>query len=101
MSYDMNALESDQVFLGLTRPAMVFGVTYSWFLLNGFIWTLVFLNSKSVMFLILGMIGFHFVGMIVCSHEPRFAELIKAWAKTNTKSPNKLYHGGTSSYDLF
>ena len=101
MGYELNTLESDQVFLGLTRPAMLMGVTYSWFLLNGFIWALIFLNTRSVMFFVLGVVVTHFIGMVVCSHEPRFSELIKAWAKTNSKCPNKLYHGGTSSYDIF
>lgn len=94
-------IRRDPLFLGLTRPAMLLGVTYSWFTVETMIWLLTFIMTSQFGLVIPGFLATHFVGYMACSHEPRFIELIKIWADTATKCTNRGYHGNTSSYDLF
>ena len=51
---DAGRLGTDPLFLGLTRPPMMLGVTYSWFVVNAMIWTLYFINFSSFAVLIPG-----------------------------------------------
>ncbi len=101
MSQDFGKLNTDPLFMALTRPAMVMGVTYSWFTLEGLIWMTYFINSSEFMVLIPGAIVTHLIGFMACSHEPRWVELIMIWSQTDTRCMNKRHHGNTISYDLF
>lgn len=94
-------IKRDPVFLGMTRPAMILGVTYSWFTLTAFTWMLVFIYNSRFGMVIPGFLATHALGYLICSHEPRFVELVKVWVITSTKCMNKGYHGNTSSYDLY
>ncbi len=101
MAEDSGQIQNDPLFLAMTRPAMLLGVTYSWFSVNGFIWTLYFINFSQFSVLIPGAILCHFIGFMLCSHEPRFIELFLTASKTNFKCTNRAFHGKTSSYDLY
>lgn len=94
-------LETDPLFLALTRPAMLLGVTYAWFAVEGLGAMVYFINSSDFLGLFIGIMVFHAIGFIACKHEPRFVEVIKTNAKTNYKCMNKGFHGNTNSYDLY
>ncbi len=94
-------LEADPVFLGLTRPAMILGVTYAWFTLNGFFWALYFINTSDFFYLIFGAIGVHLVGFFITSKEPRFMDIVVTKASKCMKCRNTMFHGNTQSYDLY
>jgi len=101
MAPEIGRLESDMLFLGLTRPAMILGVTYSWFLAELLFWALYFINMTDFLVVTIGSLGTHLLGNLIMSKEPRFLEIISIWAKTNSKCTNKRFHGNTHSYDLY
>jgi type IV secretion system protein VirB3 len=92
-------LESDMVFLGLTRPSMFFGVSYMVVLGNffgcmmGYILTS---NFKAFLFMFL----IHGFGYIATQKEPLFLELFMIKQQKCNRCSNRLYHGGTNSYDV-
>jgi type IV secretion system protein VirB3 len=98
---DAGKVSRDPLFLALTRPAMLFGVTYSWFAVSFLGWLAIFVNTKNFGLLIPGLITTHVVGYYACSYEPRFMEIIKIWAQTVPTCINRFYHGNTCSYDLY
>ncbi len=103
MATDLGRLESDPLFLGLTRPAMIIGITYSWLMLEMAAGYLVFINvpSGNKFLPLIEVVGIsHAIGLYACSKEPKFIELITVWAKTWPKCTNRKYHGGRASYDL-
>ncbi|NNC72256.1 MAG: type IV secretion system protein VirB3 [Sphingomonadaceae bacterium] len=67
-------LERTTLFIGLTRPQMFAGVTYSFFVFNAIIAAEFFLIFKSLWALALA-IAVHLVGMLLCLREPRIFDL--------------------------
>lgn len=101
MAGEGGRLEADPVFLGLTRPAMMLGVTYSWFMLNGMLWTLYFINTSDFIMMLPGATFTHIVGYLICSREARFMDIWMVKLSKCMRCRNKTYHGFTNSYDLF
>lgn len=100
MAEDTGKLESDILFLALTRPTMILGVTYMWFMIQGMLWAMVLVNTNNLMSLFGGVIT-HGIGYLICSKEARFVELWLVWFATCTKCRNQGYHGNTHSYDPY
>ncbi len=69
-----NALDRDPLFIALTRPQMLAGVTYTFFVINGVVSTEIFLLSKSAWTLVFALI-IHVAGVIACLKEPRIFDL--------------------------
>jgi type IV secretion system protein VirB3 len=70
----MSAIERDTLFVGLTRPQMFAGVTYSYFVINAVIATELFLIFRSVWVLAFAVL-IHLAGVLICLHEPRAVDL--------------------------
>ena len=70
----MNGLERDTLFVALTRPQMFAGVTYSYFIANAVIATVLFLIFKSLWALVAALV-IHLAGVLLCLREPRFFDL--------------------------
>ncbi len=70
----MALLERDPVFIGLTRPQMFAGVSYSFFVLNLVVTTDLFLITKSF-WTIPAAFLLHAAGYVLCMREPRFLDL--------------------------
>lgn len=68
------AVEIDPVFLAMTRPPMFMGVTYTFFVLNGTITTIVFLAANNLMAFLIG-IPVHFIGYLLCLKDPRIFDI--------------------------
>ena len=95
-------LQKDPLFMALTRPTMIFGVTYSYVAIEGGYFLLYFINMDEGRFMaFLHVLVLHAIGIMICSHEPRFAECIQVAAKVNTKCVNKRFHDNTASYDVY
>lgn len=94
-------LESDPLFLGLTRPAMAFGVTYTWFLVEAFALIVYFINSADFLGLIVGAVGLHGVGYFICAKEPRFMDMVIIKGARCMRCKNIRFHGNTQSFDLY
>jgi type IV secretion system protein VirB3 len=76
-------IESQQVFIALTRPQMFCGVTYSFFVINGILSTELYLITKSA--IVIGLAGIiHVVGAILALREPRIFDI---WFLRLTKVP--------------
>lgn len=88
-------LSSDPLFVGLTRPAMIFGVSIKFAALNMitsmtlFIWN----NGIAVLF---AAGALHLVGYVICFKEPRFIELYLNKLSRTSQCPNKFYYGANS-----
>ena len=94
------SLSGDPVFLGLTRPAMIAGVTQSFFVINGMLNLVIYLavNSFLPVFILFPLL--HGIGYLACLKDPRTFDLWMIYAKTCTRCRNKSFWG-SNSYDLF
>lgn len=82
-------LHRDTLFVALTRPQMFAGVTYTYFVLNAVVCAETFLIFKSLWALVIGVIV-HFVGVVLCMHEPRFLDL---WIMRVSRCPRVKNYG--------
>ena len=92
----MSGLERDTLFVGLTRPQMFAGVTYSLFVVNIVIATELFLIFKSL-WVIGAAVVLHGAAVLLCLSELRFFDL---WLARVSKCPRiKNYQvWGCNSY---
>jgi type IV secretion system protein VirB3 len=89
-------LERDTLFVGLTRPQMFAGVTYSIFVANVVVATELFLIFKSL-WVVAAALLLHGAGVLLCVREPRIFDL---WLARVSKCPRiKNYRvWGCNSY---
>ncbi len=71
---DVDMLDRDTLFVGLTRPQMLLGVTYPLAILNAVLTTEIFLVFKSV-WVLLAAVVVHLIGWIACLRDPRIFDL--------------------------
>ena len=89
----------DPLFLGLTRPAMVWGVPQPVFVINGMVSMMAFLISNSFIPLLLGAPLIHGLAYAVCLKDVRIFDLWMTKARF-LRSANRRYWKA-SSYDPF
>jgi type IV secretion system protein VirB3 len=94
-------LQSDPLFQGLTRPTMIMGVSYMYFVLNAAINLILFINLQDFKILLLAAPTIHLIGYLICVKEPRAIELFVVKATKCYKCMNRGYHGYTNSYDPY
>lgn len=88
-------LASDPLFVGLTRPSMIFGVSVQYAMLNMMISVTIFIQKSSIYIIfIAGLV--HLVGYLLCFKEPLFMELYLNYAGRCNQCPNKGYYGANS-----
>ena len=63
--------QPDPVFLGLTRPAMLLGVTQSFFVINAVVCMVGFLGTNSFLPLLVGAPLLHGIGVLACRRDAR------------------------------
>jgi type IV secretion system protein VirB3 len=71
----------DPLFVGVTRPPMRWGVTYSALLFNTVFVMEVFLVTKNLLTLLF-CAPIHGVCMLLCARDPRFFDLVLLWGRT-------------------
>jgi type IV secretion system protein VirB3 len=74
-------LVADPLFVGATRPAMVWGVTYSAVMLNGMCVMELFLLTKNLLILLIAA-PVHGVCVLLCARDARFFDLTLLWGRT-------------------
>jgi type IV secretion system protein VirB3 len=74
-------LTADTLFVGLTRPPMLFGVTYSAMLINVVVTMEAFIVTRNLVWL-LAFVPIHGLLVLVCLYEPRFFDLLQLWGRT-------------------
>lgn len=82
----------DPLFVGVTRPAMAFGVTYAALLVNALVTVEAFLLTRNLLWLAV-CVPVHAVFWLLCATEPRFFDLVLLWGRT--RGPSML---GTLSF---
>jgi len=94
-------LSADPLFQGLTRPPMIIGVSYLYFVtialfcLLTFVWT----GNFIVLFFLAPILWG--IGYLLCRNEPRAIELLLLRGKWGFRCRNRMFHGNTNSYDMF
>jgi type IV secretion system protein VirB3 len=86
----MSNLSADPMFAALTRPQMIFGVTYDYAVFNLIITVEAFLVTKSFWALFVAGVV-HAVGYIACIREPRIFELWFMSVRTCPRVRNYRY----------
>jgi type IV secretion system protein VirB3 len=81
MSVERNpGLLAEPLFVGLTRPPMRFGATYTALMLNGLVTMEAFLVTKNLLTLLV-CIPVHGVCALLCLRDARIFELLALWAR--------------------
>jgi type IV secretion system protein VirB3 len=74
-------LVADPLFVGATRPSMIWGVTYSAVMLNAMCVMELFLLTKNLLILLIAA-PVHGVCMLLCAKDARFFDLTLLWGRT-------------------
>lgn len=91
-------LPADPLFVGLTRPPMRFGVTYTALLVNGVATMEIFLLTKNL--LTLGFaLPVHGVCVLLCARDARYFDLARLWLQARLPSMlgSARYWGASSA----
>ncbi|RYE05937.1 MAG: type IV secretion system protein VirB3 [Rickettsiaceae bacterium] len=88
-------LASDPLFVGLTRPTLIFGVSIQFAILNMMVSILLFIQSSNIKIIFLASF-IHLIGYILCFKEPRFMELYLNKAGRCNNCPNRGFYGANS-----
>ena len=97
---DLGSVSTDPLFLGLTRPALIGGVTFAYFAAEGLVSILIFImTSNFKVFLVVAVT--HVLGMQLCKKEPLAIDLLLAKFQKTPSTLNKSFHGGLQSYNMF
>ena len=95
------SIGTDPLFLGLTRPPMIMGVSYTFAAINGLVSILAFIITSSFFYLLVMLPTIHMIFWFLCLKEPRAMELFLIRNSKCTICRNRMYHGGTNSYDMY
>lgn len=88
--------EEDLLFLALTRPLMICGVTMEAFFVNIFISVLCFITGGSLIYLVIGL-PLHFAFRLICKIDHNQFRILFAWINTKAQtSIMQAYWGGSS-----
>ncbi len=91
-------LDTDPLFIGLTRPTMLFGVSLEYAMLNFMISTIFFIQKSSIYIIFISAV-IHLIGYLLCFKEPRFMAIYMNYFDKCNKCTNKSYYGA-NSYDI-
>ena len=100
MAESLGSLKTDQLFLGLTRPAMIAGVSNTYVGLEGMIAMMGFTATSNFLFFV-ALFVLHGIGYVLCKNEPLAVELWMIKFSKTPNVPNKQFHGGLNSYNMF
>ncbi|WP_020211023.1 type IV secretion system protein VirB3 [Gilvimarinus chinensis] len=89
------ALENDILFAGATRPAMVWGVTYEFCVVNLLFGAMFFLGVGNPFYIAIVVPG-HVLGYLICMNEPRLIGIFFIWLQTMAKCRNRVFWKGST-----
>lgn len=81
MSERNGGLTADVLFVGATRPAMRWGVTYAALLANLVLTMEAFLVTRNLLTLLLAL-PLHGICALLCARDPRLFDLLLLWGRT-------------------
>lgn len=91
----------DPLFLGLTRPSMILGVTYVYAGVNMLISLLAFVMTSNFVYLFIIMPMLHGIAYLICLKEPLSLEILIMRVSNFTRCRNRGFYDGTNSYDIY
>lgn len=74
-------LTVDTLFVALTRPPMLLGVTYSALIVNLMLTMETFVLTRNLLWLLV-CLPVHGLCVVLCAFEPRFFDLLQLWGRT-------------------
>lgn len=86
---------TDPLFVGLTRPATIWGIPYTAFVVEFMVTTLIFLAVGNPLYLLLAA-PIHGVLYLISAHDPGVFSSILVWMKTIGRSRNSRFWGAAS-----
>lgn len=89
----------DPLFVGVTRPPMRWGVTFSALLVNLVFTMEIFLFTKNLLALLIA-IPIHGVCALLCARDARFFDLLFLWGRTRLPAllgNARVWHASTAS----
>ncbi|WP_433846501.1 type IV secretion system protein VirB3 [Anaplasma phagocytophilum] len=93
------SVKADQLFKGLTRPTMLFGVSYTFAIMNFMLSVMIFMYSNDFRVLFILAPGMHGLGFIASAKDPLFMDLLIIRMQKCSKCLNRFYHN-SNSYDV-
>ena len=87
--------QQDILFLALTRPPMVFGVTYTFLVVNVLATGLGFIWSKNLWMLLMAA-PIHLAGYVSCIRDPRLFDLWYVKLRYALPAQTRFFWGGNS-----
>jgi type IV secretion system protein VirB3 len=90
MADDKEILEIDILFAGATRPAMMLGVSYEFFIINGMFAAIFFLAVGNPFYMAIVFPG-HILGYLMCMEEPRRFGILFKWLEVAGKCRNRMF----------
>lgn len=97
----MGKIGVDPLFLGLTRPSMILGVTYVFAGMNALVSLMLFVMTSRFIYLLVMMPTLHGIAYLICLKEPLTLEMIIMKTSNFMKCRNRSFYGGLNSYDVF
>ena len=88
-------LDSDPLFVVLTRPNMILGVSVEYLMINLMISVTWFIQTSSWTSIFVAVVT-HFVGCILCFRDPRFMLVILNKVGKCNQCSNKSFYGANS-----
>jgi type IV secretion system protein VirB3 len=68
-------VERDALVVGMTRPLLLWGVTYSYFVIEGMAATVLFLMGDNLLYLLV-IAPLHLLGALLCKWDARFFDIL-------------------------
>ena len=87
----------DPLFIGMTRPPMIAGVTFMYMGINAFSVFILFTLTANPLHLLV-FLPFHAVGYAVCLKDPQLLDIMLTKLQKSAGVPNRKYWSGIS-YD--
>lgn len=88
-------LSSDILFVGLTRPATMWGIPYMAFVIEFMAVTLIFLAVGNPLYLLLGA-PIHAILYLISAHDPNIFHSLYLWVRTFGRCRNRHFWNACS-----
>ena len=86
------------LFLGLTRPVMLWGVTMEYVMVAGMAMLTLCILSNALSWM-LCYVPLHLVGWMGCQYDPAFFKVVNQWASLRVNPNQKIW--GCRAYEPF
>jgi len=95
MSGEQDDVYLDTLFVGLTRPATILGISYTAFVIEFVTVTIVFLAVGNPLYLLL-ILPVHSMMYLISANNPNVFSALMLWVKTNGRCRNQAFWGSVS-----